>query len=115
MHTIHADVLPFNRERTSVADIIERYDDVLELDVTVADRSKIPVTSVVAEVGVTPKDTRIPIAVTPPRVLHMRMVDTIGELTNELHVIDSLITQMRGIVVKAKALMSLDGIQRALS
>ena len=78
MHSIHADILPFNGERTLVADIVERYNDVLELDVTVTDGSKIPVASVVAKVGVTAKDTRIPTAVPPPRILHMRMVDTIA-------------------------------------
>ena len=44
----------------------------------------------------------------------MCMVDAIAELTNEFHVIDSLVAQMRGIVVKTKAFMSLDGIERAL-
>ena len=114
MHSIHADILPLNRERTPVADIVECYNDVFELDVTVSDGSKIPVASVVAKVGVTAKDTHIPIAVSPPRILHMCMVDAIAELTNEFHVIDSLVTEMRGIVVKAKAFVSLDGIDRAL-
>lgn len=33
VHAVHANILPLNRERASVANIIQRHDDVLKLDV----------------------------------------------------------------------------------
>ena len=44
VHAVHADVLPLDRQRALVTDIIERHDDVFEIDIAVADRTKIQVT-----------------------------------------------------------------------
>ncbi len=55
MDAIHPNVFPFDRERTRVGDIIERDDDIFKMDVAVPDRTKIPITPVISEVGVTAK------------------------------------------------------------
>ena len=39
---IHANVFPFDRERTFVSDIVERDDDVLEFDVAMAKGTEVP-------------------------------------------------------------------------
>ena len=36
VHAVHADVLPFDRKRPAVADVIERDDHILELDIAAA-------------------------------------------------------------------------------
>ena len=115
MHAIHANVLPFDRERPLVADVIERNDDVLELNVAVADRPKIPVASVVPEVGMTTEDPHITITMPPPSIFHMGVIDSFAELPNELHVVDTLIAKVGRIVVKAEALVTLDGFQSPMS
>ena len=48
------------------------------------------------------------ITMTPPGILHVSVVDTIGKSSDELNVIDPLISQMRRIIVETKAFVSLD-------
>ena len=55
------------------------------------------------------------VAVAPPDVLHVGVVDLLTEGADELHVIDALVAEVAGVVVEAKALVVADGVERALS
>jgi hypothetical protein len=107
VHPIHASALPLDRERTTIADIVERNDDILELNVAVPDGSEIPIAPMIAEIGVTTKDADIAVAVPPPNVLHVGMVNTVLEVPEELYAINALVSEVRRIVVKTKAIRML--------
>ena len=49
------------------------------------------------------------VAMPPPNVFHVDMVNTIGESANKLDVIDTLIAKVRWIVVEAKPFVSING------
>jgi len=107
---VHPDILPFDRERATVPDIVQRDDNFFESNVPVPDRSKIPVAAVVTKVGVPPENTDIPRAVSPPGVLHVGVIDPVFELQEEFHVINTLISKMRWVVVEAKSLVMFDRV-----
>src|SRR5207249_652183 len=65
---IHADVLPLHRERAGVADVVERDDDLLEIDVTAANRAEIPEAAGVTEAGVAAEHADGAVTVAPPHV-----------------------------------------------
>ena len=115
VHLIHANIFPLDRERAAIADIVERNDDLLELDVAVPDGTKIPIAAMITEIGVTAKDADIAVAVPPPNVLHVSVVNAVLELPKELYVVNTLVSEMRRIVVKTKAIMMLHRLQRAMS
>ena len=107
MHAIHANVFPFNGQGAFVADVIERNDDLFEVDIAVAERSEIPIAAMIAEFRVATKHADISISATPPDVLHVYMVDAVRELADELNVVDSLIPKMGGVEIEAETLMAL--------
>jgi hypothetical protein len=114
VHAVHADVLPLDRERAAVADVVEGDDDVLELDVAATGRAEIPEPAGVAEVGVAAEDAHRAVAVAPPHVLHVDVIDAVGELADEPDIIHALVAEVRGIVVETETLVVADGRQRAL-
>src|SRR5689334_8349924 len=104
---IHADVFPLDAERSLITYVVQRNNDLLEVDVAVTETAEIPVASRVAEVGVPTEHAHRAVAMSPPRVLHVNVIDAVTEPTDELHVIDSLIPEVRWIVVEPKLLASL--------
>jgi hypothetical protein len=74
------DVLPLDRERALVADVVERDDDLLEVDVAAADAAEVPVAARVAERRVAAEHAGAAVAAAPPHVLHVHVVDAVGEL-----------------------------------
>ena len=54
--SIHPAVLPFNRQRALVADVIEGDDDLLEVDVAAAGGAEVPIAARVGEGGVPAED-----------------------------------------------------------
>ena len=115
MDTIHADVFPLDRERPAIADIVERNDDFLELNVAVSNGAKIPVASMITKIGVTTKDADIAVAVPPPDVLHVDMINAVLELAEEFHVIHPLVTEVGRIVIKSEALVMIHRCESAMS
>jgi hypothetical protein len=85
-----------------------------KLDVAVAERAEVPVAARVAEARVAAEDARRAVAVAPPDVLHVHVVDALSERADELHVVDALVAQVRGVVVEAEAPVALDGLDGAL-
>src|ERR1051326_7247310 len=79
VHAVHAAVFPLDAERAAVADVVQGDDDVLELDVAVAEGAEIPVAPRVAEGHVTAEDTNCAVAVAPPDVLHVDVIDAVAE------------------------------------
>ena len=54
------------------------------------------------------------VAVTPPDVLHVGVVDLLTEGADELHVVDALVAEVARVVIEAEALVVADGVERAL-
>ena len=80
MDPIHAGALQFDGERALVADVVEGHDDVFKPDVAVANGPEILVAAVVTEVGVSSKHPHVAVAVTPPGVFHMRVVNPAAKI-----------------------------------
>ena len=80
MHAVHPNILPLDRERPAVANVIEGNDDVLEPNVSVADGPKIPVASVVPEIGMATEHPHITITMPPPSIFHMGVINSFLEL-----------------------------------
>ncbi len=114
MDAVHAAVFPFHRKRAAIADVVQRDDDVLEVDVAVAERTKIPIAPAIGEIRVAAEHADRAVAVTPPHVLHVRVKNAVAELADEFHIVHALIAEMRRIVIKAKAPMIFHRFQRAL-
>src|SRR5690606_40599964 len=98
--------LPLDRQRPVVADVVERHDDLFEVDVAAADAAEVPVAARVAEGGVAPEDTDGAVAAAPPRVYHVHEDDAGPEPAQEAHVIDALVTEGRGEEVEAERRMN---------
>src|SRR4051812_31521234 len=73
VHPIHPAVLPLDTERAPIPDIVQRDDNVLELDIPVPQRPKIPVAPRLAEADVPAEHTHCAVPVAPPHVLHVGM------------------------------------------
>ncbi len=52
MLAVHADVLPLDRKRALVIDLVERADDLLEVDAAASQRAEFPEAARIAELGV---------------------------------------------------------------
>jgi hypothetical protein len=76
---VHAHVLPLDGERALVADVVERDDDLLEVDVAAADAAEVPVAARVAEVGVAAEHAGAAVAAAPPGVLHVDVHDAVAK------------------------------------
>src|ERR1043165_7059698 len=98
MDAVHPDVFPFHGEWAGIADVVQGDDDFLEVDVTAADGTEIPLTTGIAERGVSAEDSHRAITMTPPHVFHVSMENAIAERADEFHVIDALVAQVRWIV-----------------
>src|SRR5262249_4908726 len=111
---VHARIFPFDAQRALIADVVEGDDDVFEFDIAVAERAEIPEAARIGKGDVAAEDTDGAVAVAPPDVLHVDVVDALAEGSDEFDVIDALIAKVGWIVVEAEALVSLDGFDRAL-
>src|SRR5205085_12481371 len=89
-------------------------DDVLELNVAMAEAAKVPEPSWVGEADVPAEHADGAVAVAPPDVLHVDVEDPLAERADELDVIDALVAQVRWVVVEAETLVALDGVDGAL-
>src|SRR5208282_1900425 len=65
----------------------------------------------IAKTGVAAEDTDISGAMTPPDILHMRVVDSVFEFAQEFYVIDALVTKMGGVIVETEPAMILNRFQ----
>src|SRR5690242_19807847 len=82
---VHTYVFPLDAQRALVADVIQRDDDFLEVDVAVAEAAEIPVTARVAEVRMSAEHAHRAVTVAPPHVLHVDMVNAVAKAADELH------------------------------
>ena len=112
MDAVHAGVFPFHRERSLVVGIVEGHDNFLEVDIAVAKGAEIPEAPGIGEVGMAAKYAHGAVSMAPPHVLHVHMEDTVREGADKLHVVDALVTQVRGVVVEAEALVATDRLDR---
>ena len=111
MLTIHAAVLPFDRQRTVIADLVESSDDLLKVHGTAAQGTEVPRAARVAEVCVTSENAGFGWNRRGIGVLHVDVVDAVAELVDELHVVDVLVDEVGRIVVEAEFLPIADGIE----
>jgi len=114
VETVHAAVFPLDGEGTCVGDVVEGNDDFFEVDVAVTKRTEVPEAAGVGEVGMSAKYANIAISVAPPHVFHVHVVDAVGEVADELHVIDALVTEVRRVVVEAEAFVAADSFDGTL-
>src|SRR5580704_10707054 len=66
----------------------------------------------IAKAGMAAKDTYLAVAVAPPDILHVGMVNAVAELAQELNVTDSLVTKVGRVVIKAEPAVIFDGLHR---
>ena len=114
MEAVHAGILPFDGERARVVDVVEGDDDPFEVDVAMARRAEVPVAARVGELGVAAEDADRAVALAPPGVFDVGVEDAVLERVEELDVVDSLIAEVRGVVVEAERGMVADGLEGAL-
>jgi hypothetical protein len=74
---LHAAVFPFDAQRALVADVVEGDDHFLEVDVAAAGGAEVPVAACVGEGGVPAEDADRAVAVAPPGVLDVDVVDAV--------------------------------------
>lgn len=70
---------PLHGERTGVFEVVERNDDVLELDVAVSQRTEVPEAAGIAEICAAAEDADRAVAVAPPRIFHVDVIDAGAE------------------------------------
>jgi hypothetical protein len=113
MHAIHADVFPLDGERALVTDVVQGDDDFFEIDVAATNGTEVPLAARVAERGVAAEDADGAVTVAPPHVFHVGVEDAVAERADELHVVDALVAEVRGVVVETKTLVTFDRRDRA--
>ena len=91
---IHPAVFPFHRQRAGIADIVERDDDVLELDVTVAERAEIPIPARIGKRNMTAEHANCAVAVAPPDIFHVDVENPVAKHANEFHVTHALVAKV---------------------
>src|SRR4028118_1424709 len=98
VHPVHAGILPLNGERTVIADAVEDSDHRLEVHAPARDRTEVPTSAVVAEGEVRGEDAALAVE-RPYGVLHMHVVDPVGEAVPELPRVPALTDQGAGAEV----------------
>src|SRR5439155_1415661 len=68
---VHSRIFPLDAQRALIADVVQRDDDLFEVDVAVAERAEIPEAARVGEIDVATEHADGAVAVTPPDVLHV--------------------------------------------
>ena len=111
---VHAAVLPLDRERALVVYTVEGADDLLEVDLAAAHAAEIPISVHVAEGEVPAEDTRRHRLVGPPYILHVYVEYAVGKGVDELHVIDTLVSEVARVVVEAEGGVVVYGLEGAL-
>ena len=103
MDAIHTNVLPLDRERALIANLVEGHYDLLEIDVAATHRTEVPLAAGVAKGRVTAEDADRTVAVTPPGIFDVSMKNTRTEFPDERDIVHPLVAEVRGIVVEAEA------------
>ena len=111
---VHAAVLPLDRERALVVYAVEGADDLLEVDLAAAHAAEIPISVHVAEGEVPAENTRRHRLVGPPHILHVYVEYAVGKGVDELHVIDTLVSEVARVVVEAEGGVVVQGLEGAL-
>ena len=76
--------------------------------------TEVPEASGISKVSVPAKDADGAISVSPPHVLHMNVIHTVGEVADEFDVVDALIAKVTRVVVEAEALVIIHRLECAL-
>ena len=113
MLAIHPDILPFHRQGARVARLVERPDDLLEVDAAPARGAEVPAAARIAEVQVAREDARAAVE-RDDRILHVHVVDAVGERADELHGAHALPVQMARIEVEAEFLTVVERLEGPL-
>ncbi len=77
MFAIHAAVLPLDGQRAAVLHVVQRSDDLLEPHAAASQTAEVPTTTGIAERQVAGQNAG-PTVQVDPRVLHVNVVDAIG-------------------------------------
>ena len=110
---LHAAVFPLHRERTAVADMVERANDFFEINAAVTERAEVPAALWFAEVQVRTEDAVAAVDL-QSRILHVHVVDAVGEFVQEEHGVNELPVQVAGVEVETEGRAVADGFQGPL-
>src|SRR5207253_2521887 len=110
---VHARVFPLDGERPLVAGRVQGADDLVEVDVAVAEGAEIPAAAGVAEGQVGAEDAGAAVEA-DGAVLHVHMEDPLGEVADEEVRLHSLPLQVAGIEVEAEGMPVAEGLEQAL-
>ena len=110
METLHAAVFPLYGEGATVSCVVQGYDDLLEIDIATPNGTEIPIAAGIRKISMATKNSDRAIAVAPPNILHVDVINTVSELANEANVINTLVTQMTWIVIETESLVTIYGL-----
>jgi len=94
VEAIHTTIFPFDRKWAGVANIVKCNNDFLEVDITVTQGSEVPESTGIRKVSMAAKNAYIAVATTPPVILHVDVVNSVREVSDEFDVVYALITKV---------------------
>ena len=108
---IHAAVFPLDRQRTGVTDLVQRPEQLVEIDVTASGRDEVPAAGTVAEGEVRGED-RAAAVETTLRVLHVHVVDAGSELARVESRVQELGNEVARVEVDSEGLAVPERLER---
>ncbi len=111
MLAIHPGILPFDRKRSVVANLVQCPQDSLKVNRASANRPEVPKAARIAEIKMPAEYARFLRLGSPGDIFHMDMEDARGELADKCNIVNTLVTKVAGIVVETKSWMAIDCIQ----
>src|SRR5690625_541404 len=114
MEAIHSAIFPFERKRPDVTDNIERANNLLEIDIAAADRTKIPAASGVAKIQMRSQDSAPAIELMCD-IFHVHVIDPVRKRADKFDRIDELPDEVARIEVEAKSVAVIDRFESFFS
>ena len=110
---VHTLIFPFDGERTGVVDIVERANDLFEIDVSASDGAEFPSAAVIAERQVGAENAVFAVEL-ERGVFHVDVENAVGEAADELDRVDHLPNEVRRLEVEPERRMEVERFEREL-
>lgn len=108
---VHAHVFPFDGKRAAVTDVVQGADDFFEPYAATTDAAEVPATTLIAKWQMAGENSGATVE-GDGGVFHVRVINTIGEVPNELDGIDALPDEVAGVKVEAELFAIVEGLER---
>ena len=115
MLAIHARILPLDRKRTLIINVIQRTQNLLEIHTPMTERTEVPITAHITKLQMSAKHATHTGRRIPPHILHVRMENAIAEVIKEPHIVNTLIRQMTRVIIEPKTRVIIQCLQRLLA